>query len=353
MITSASSPSPAVVTAATTAKRGASAAREEQQPAATAAGRAFGASVLLGVLGLASAAVVVARLLESWRVAPGPASHAISVLGQRLSYPTANSGAIIVTALAGLGLLMAAAAAWRAASELLASRSFSRVIAAGSPRAIDGAWVIDDVRPQAFCAGLLRPRVYISTGALDLLDAPELAAVLAHEHEHAMRRDPLRLACGRVLVAGLFFIPGLSRLVQRQHALAELSADEAAVLTAGGDRSALASAMLSFSRADVADAPGIDPERIDYLLGERLHWGLPIALCVAAAAALSVLIALAVLAGHVAAGSATLAPPFLSAQPCIAVLAMIPAAGAVASWAYARARRTAPAVASAPATAAQ
>jgi hypothetical protein len=182
--------------------------------------------------------------------------------------------------------------------------------------------------------------VYFSSGALELLDEPALAAVLAHERHHARRHDPLRLACGRVLAAGLFFIPAMRGLVQRQHALAEISADEAAVLSAGGDRAALAGAMLSFSQGSDADALGIDPERIDYLLGDRPQWRFPVALCLGAAVALSLLIALAVLAAHTAAGSATLAPPFLSSQPCVAVLAMIPAATGLAGLAYARARRT-------------
>jgi hypothetical protein len=56
------------------------------------------------------------------------------------------------------------------------------------------------------------------------------------------------------------------------------------------------------------------------------------------------LVALAALAAHAAAGSATLAPPFLSSQPCIAVLAMIPAAAGLTAVAYARARQTPPTV---------
>lgn len=340
MMTFASLSQSAARPAGVTGKASASAAsREPQQPAAIAAGRVFAVSLLLGVLGLASAVFVITRLFESWRVTPRPTSNEISILGQPLSYPAANAGAIVVTALAALGLLMAGMAAWRAARELLADRSFRRAIAARSPLPLDGAWVIDEDRAQAFCAGLFRPRVYLSTGALDLLDAPALAAVLAHERQHATRHDPLRLACGRVLVAGLFFIPALRHLALRQHALAELSADEAAVLMGGGDRSALASAMLSFSQAASADATGVDPERIDHLLGERMQWRLPVALCLGAGAALSVLIALAVLAAHAAAGSATLAPPFLSSQPCVAVLAMIPTAVALAGVAYARTRR--------------
>jgi beta-lactamase regulating signal transducer with metallopeptidase domain len=202
-----------------------------------------------------------------------------------------------------------------------------------------GASVFDDKRPQAFCVGLLHPRVYFSTGALEQLDGPALDAVLAHERHHASRHDPLRLACGRVLAAGLFFIPSLGRLVDRQHALAEISADETAVRTSGGDRSGLASAMLSFSQAGGADAIGVDSERVDHLLGEHARWRFPLAVCLATAAVLSLLITVAVLAAHVAAGSATLAPPFLSSQPCIAVMAMLPAAAGLAGLACVRARR--------------
>jgi hypothetical protein len=318
---------------------------EQQRPAAIAARRLFDVSVLLGLFGLLSAAFVITRLFESWRVTSGPASHVISVFGQRLGYPAANAGAIVVTMLAGLGLLMAGSAACRVASELLADRRFRLAVAARSPLPLHGAWVIRDENPQAFCAGLVRPRVYLSTGALELLDGPALASVLAHERHHARRHDPLRLACGRVLAAALFFIPAHRGLVRRQHALAEIGADEAAVLGAGGDRSALASAMLSFSQASTGDEAGIDPERVDYLLGERTEWRFPAALCVGIAAALSLLIAVAMLAAHAAAGSATLAPPFLSSQPCVAVLAMIPAAAGLTGVAYARTRRAAQAIA--------
>jgi Zn-dependent protease with chaperone function len=313
---------------------------EAHQPAAIAGARVFGASVSLGFLGLASAVFVITRLFESWRVTSGPPSHVISIFGARLTYPAANAGAIVVTVLAGLGLLMAGAAAWRLVRELIADRSFRRALAASLPAPLDGAWVITDERPQAFCVGLLRPRVYFSTGALELLDPPPLAAVLAHERHHARRHDPLRLACGRVLAAGLFFIPAMRRLTQRQDALAEISADEAAVLTAGVERAGLASAMLSFSQASSTDALGVDPERVDYLLGERPQWRFPVALCLGIAAALSLLIAVAVLAANAAAGSATLAPPFLSSQPCVAVLAMIPAVAGLAGFVYARTRHT-------------
>jgi Zn-dependent protease with chaperone function len=314
------------------------AAPEPQRPAAVAAARTFALSVLLGVLGLASAVFVITRLFESWRVTSGAPSHYILVFGQRLSYPAANTGAIVVTLLAGLGLLAAGAATWAIMREILGDRRFKQAVAARCPRPLYGAWLIDDDCPQAFCAGLLRPRVYLSTGTVKMLDAPALDAVLAHERHHASRHDPLRLACARALAAGLFYMPALRRLVSRQRALAEISADEAAVMSAGGDRSALAGAILSFSQSGDQLAAGVDPERIDYLIGKRPHWRFPLALCLGAVATLSLLVMLALLAARVGAGSVTLAPPFLSSEPCVAVLAMIPAAAALAGVAYTRMR---------------
>jgi len=313
-------------------------------PAAIATARVFGVGLLLGLGGVASAVFVITRLFESWHVSSGSASHLITVFGQRLSYPAANAGAIAVTVLAALGLLMAGAAALGVARELRADRRFRRTLTARSPVPLHEAWVITGDQPQAFCAGLLRPRVFVSTGALEFLDAPALASVLAHERHHARRHDPLRLACVRVLAAALFFIPAYRHLVQRQHALAEISADEAAVLSVGGDRSALASAMLSFSEAGGVDGVGIDPERVDHLLGERTHWRFPVVLCLSVVAALGLFVGVTVLAAQVAAGSATLAPPFLSSQPCVAVLAMIPAAAGLTGIAYARTRRASRAV---------
>jgi hypothetical protein len=143
---------------------------------------------------------VVGRLLLTWRVTPHAASHHISILEQRLSYPAANFDAIVILVLAGIGLASVAMTVLGAVRELGASRSFRQHLVARAPRPLSGAWVIDDERPQAFCAGLFRPQVYVSSGAVALLD---------HEAHHARCRDPLRLAVGRVLAGGLFFVPGV------------------------------------------------------------------------------------------------------------------------------------------------
>jgi beta-lactamase regulating signal transducer with metallopeptidase domain len=301
------------------------AARSPDRRAARALALASRTGLLLALVGLASFVPVFTRLLEAWRVSPHAASHHLSIVGQRLSYPTANAGAVIVLGLAVLGGIVTAIALSAIARELTGAIRLKRRLARLHPVVQDDVLVIDTKRPESFCAGLLRPRVYITTGALALLDQPALDAVLAHERHHARRRDPLRLAASRVVTRSLFFLPALRELRGGQQMLTEISADERAVAAAAGDRSPLARAMLSFTEAsDAGGSPGVDPSRVDYLLGEQPGWRFPALMCTASLALLAVLVTLAILVGREAAGSATLAPPFLSAQPCIVMLALVP-----------------------------
>jgi Zn-dependent protease with chaperone function len=315
--------------------------RPARSPAAVTAGRIGSATLALAVLAALSAGVAVFRALESWHVGSASSTRTISIAGQRLSYPAANTGAIVVLALAVLGLAMSGATLYRFARELVRDRRFRETLRKRARRQLHGAWILEDDRPQAFCAGLLRPRVYVSTGALKLLDEHSLAAVLAHERHHARNRDPLRLACGRAFATGMLFVPPVRRLVQRQEALAEIGADDAA-RAEGIERADLASAMLSFSDASGADPIGIDPQRIDSLLGEPPEWRFPLLLCALTACVLVAMLALAVLVGRAASGSATLAPPLLSGQPCVVVLALVPAGALAALAARSRGRSVQP-----------
>ena len=245
------------------------AATPARRSAAIAARRAARSQALLGLLGLASFGLVLLRLVETWRVSPQRVSHQVAILGQTLSYPAANTAAVIVLVLAALGAVVTARAVLGVAKEVTGARRLHRRLAPATRRDLGGALVIDDDRPHAFCAGLLSPRVYVTSGALAILDESALEAVLAHERHHARRRDPLRLATSRVLTRAMFFLPALGELDRGQQALAEMSADESAIEADPGNRSALARAMLTFSDASEADdSVGIDPARVDYLLGE-------------------------------------------------------------------------------------
>ena len=70
-------------------------------------------------------------------------------------------------------------------------------------------------RPLALTYGLLRPRVLLSTGLLDLLDAAEREAVLAHELEHMARRDFLLNWVATILRDAFFYLP-TSHIAYRQ-----------------------------------------------------------------------------------------------------------------------------------------
>jgi BlaR1 peptidase M56 len=295
------------------------------RPAAIASARVSRAGLALGGLGLGLAAFVIVRLFETWRVSPR-AAHRISILGERLSYPAANVDAIVVMILALVGGVVTARALRGAVREARVSRRFHRRLLDQDPQPLHGALLIADPLPRAFCAGLMRPQVYVSTGAVAFLDEAALTAVLAHERYHASRHDPLRLAVARVLARAVFFLPGLDDLARRQQSLAELSADEWAVNSDSENRSALARAMLAFSDATTSGSVGIDPSRVDHLLGEPPSWRFPALASLAAVFVLVLLTGVVALFGRVASGSATLAPPFLSGQPCVLVLAAIPIA---------------------------
>ncbi len=177
--------------------------------------------------------------------------------------------------------------------------------------------------PQAFCAGLLRPRIYLSDATIALLSAEELAAVLAHEAHHARYRDPLRIFFARTLSDALFFLPVLRRLAERYAALAELAADAAAVRQNHSDPAPLASALLAFDRAADPAVVGIAPERVDHLLGERPRWQLPLALLAWAVVVVGALVIIALRTAEATVHS-TIDLPLLASELCMVMMAAVP-----------------------------
>ncbi len=156
----------------------------------------------------------------------------------------------------GLGLLLAAKvplvflrAGWL---ELGAHRRLRYVRPVPFPPALRAALSeIEDVpiacikadAPVAFCAGALRPMVYVSIGLVRRLAKGELSAVLLHELDHARRREPLRRLLAASLAEVAFYLPLLVWWARRRVELAELRADRAAL--AVESPSALAGALLT------------------------------------------------------------------------------------------------------------
>ncbi len=105
----------------------------------------------------------------------------------------------------------------------------------------------------AFCAGILRPQIYLSRGLVDQLYPSELDAVLLHERHHSVRRDPFRYAVATALKDVCFYLPVLDWLFRYQRENAELGADRAAMQVVG--RRPLAGALWALGTA--LDSPVI------------------------------------------------------------------------------------------------
>jgi hypothetical protein len=289
-----------------------------------------GLQLALVLAGIVAAAAAIVGAADSVHRA-GTTARAVSVLGASFTYPAVNIAAafLLLLAAAGLGVIITGVV-----GAIRLRRGYRRFVegvpVVGTLPGHPEVTVIPGELPQAFCAGFLRPRIFISAGAVDVLSRDELEAVLRHEARHLEARDPLRLACARVLGRALFFIPALPPLTERSVALSELRADDAAVTAARGDRSALASALLAFESGSPPGASGITPERVDVLLGEQVEWRLPRSLIAVSVAGLTVLIVLLWKASSVASTRATLDLPLVSAQPCMLVLALVPVATFVA-----------------------
>lgn len=119
------------------------------------------------------------------------------------------------------------------------------LVAAATRCGVDSLIFLADVETTAFCAGTLRPRVYITAGAAAALSPAELDAVLSHEQAHAVRRDPLRGLLRRAAADVLFFLPVADWWARRCKQRAECGADRVAIARVGVP--AVAGALLSAS----------------------------------------------------------------------------------------------------------
>jgi Zn-dependent protease with chaperone function len=278
---------------------------------------AFALALAFGIGGvLLATAAVVAEIASVHYGRTG--SHSILVGGLHFTYPAVNGAAALLTFLAAAGTAATILGLRASLRQRRGYRSFVARIGVVGPMEKDPRVnVIADPLPQAFCAGYLRPQVYVSRRAVELLTETELHAVLAHEHHHRRVRDPLCLAYTRILGEALFFVPVLRSLSTRYAELAELSADRAAVLANAGEAAPLASALLAFDESGPRGAAGISAERVDTLLGEPIQWRLPLWRFAASVVVLVGVSALVWLVSGTARADATFSLPFFSSRPCL------------------------------------
>jgi Zn-dependent protease with chaperone function len=210
----------------------------------------------------------VARL--AWH--PGRA-----ICGQMTMAGCLGVAVLVVAALAAGAWVVRAG--WLAATATRAVAGLPRVAAPAALVAAAGRSGVGDVvcvagpAASAFCAGLLRPRVFVTSGMVAALAPEELDAVLVHEAEHARRRDPLRRLARRAAAEVLVWLPLVGWWTSRRLEDAELAADRAAIDRVGRTplaRALQATAIPMAPAAVGARFDGAAAARVTQLLGDQL-----------------------------------------------------------------------------------
>ena len=196
----------------------------------------------------------------------GGLSHLIGacVLRLRDAYATPGGAAV-----AGLGLILAAAVAARAAltavTHLRAVRRHAvrhaqaaRLVGRREPAL--GAVLVEHAQPAAYCVAGPDSTVIVTTGALQALDPGQLDAVLAHERAHLACRHHRLLAIARIGRQVLPFLPLMREADTQVTRLVEMHADDAA--TAGRGAGPLATALVLLATG-AGPAPGLSAAATD------------------------------------------------------------------------------------------
>lgn len=117
-------------------------------------------------------------------------------------------------------------------------------------RGLSVVLIRDDNVKTAFTHGLLRPRIYISTGLIKGLSREEFMAVWHHELYHMRKMDPLRSFLLTVAGDAFFYLPVWRYLERYFHSLRECKADDSAVERSGGVIG-LSAALVKLARYDL------------------------------------------------------------------------------------------------------
>jgi hypothetical protein len=179
-------------------------------------------------------------------------------------------------------LALALARSWRAASRSVGYIRYcqlvGRRICLGTEAA--PAWVVEGPMPFLVLAGIVRPRLMVSSGVVAALPAEQLAAALRHEHAHQISRDNLKRLLILLAPDLVPFWRSFDCLERGWARLAEWAADDHAVSGDSQRSLSLAAALVRVARMGACpQAPPLvtsllaDNEdlaqRVDRLLGER------------------------------------------------------------------------------------
>jgi hypothetical protein len=105
--------------------------------------------------------------------------------------------------------------------------------------------MLDDPRPAAYCVAGRPAAIVVTSGALAVLDPPQLSAVLAHECAHLAHGHHALATVTRGLAAAFPGIPLFTRGAAEVVRLTEMAADDTAARTSG--RPVLVTALIAIA----------------------------------------------------------------------------------------------------------
>ncbi len=114
-----------------------------------------------------------------------------------------------------------------------------------APGTQDGVQILGHHSPAVYCVPGRRPRVVVTTGALDCLTATQLQAALAHERAHLRGRHHWLHLAGRACGRAVPWLPLTRAFETESNRLMEMAADDFAARTSG--RQTTAEALIRIS----------------------------------------------------------------------------------------------------------
>lgn len=96
----------------------------------------------------------------------------------------------------------------------------------------ENVFIFTQAKPQAFCFGIRNPKIYISTGLIQLMSPNELEVILRHEKYHLEHRDTLTLLLASMIESLFPFFPVVSDFIRVYRTDREVAADNAATTNA-------------------------------------------------------------------------------------------------------------------------
>jgi beta-lactamase regulating signal transducer with metallopeptidase domain len=152
---------------------------------------------------------------------------------------------------------------------LRARRVLARLREVSAETVLAGVRSVDSDAPFSFTGGLLAPDIYLSRGLRERLEAPQLAAVLAHERAHVQRRDVLRRHVAQL--GALLHAPGTARSLVSALDLACEEACDAEAAAIIGDRARVAEAIVAVARLGPRPPPALAASVVGFTADALTH----------------------------------------------------------------------------------